>query len=158
MPTVCLQWNRSCAKCDHAMLRRQVAKCQKRDAELHAIQWLPEILDMIRYMVRMDILQSFGATIKASSWRAIHEELLALGQSVNNNEYGNGCREMFYDIDAGQVYTIQNNGIWAYRTAWHCRQRDHPDFEPKDITLEWFDDFRDGPIFSSKNLITVGGV
>lgn len=76
MPTVCLNWGRSCVKCEDAMVCIQLANSHRRDAELHAIQWPPELLDIIRHTVRMDVQRNFGPKMKAKHWRAVHEELL----------------------------------------------------------------------------------
>ena len=49
------------------------AEIHKQEEELHKMQWQPEILELIRYMVRMDIQNILGAKIKASAWRAVHK-------------------------------------------------------------------------------------
>jgi hypothetical protein len=74
---ICLAFERPCATCDNTIMHIGLAKIHKQEAELHKMQWQPEILELIRYMVRMDIQHILGAKIKASAWRAVHKQLLS---------------------------------------------------------------------------------
>ena len=124
----------------------KLATIQNQEADYHKMQWPPDILLLIRYMVREDIQRTLGARIKASAWRAVHKELLSKAPGL----YVHG-RAKFGPVE----FDYKKSSAWLYGLSpgLLSLQALTTDQRPEDICTGWFND-RDLklPIFSGKHV------
>ena len=71
---LCRLWKAKCARCDTLALHA-------REAEVHSMQWSPDILEDIWDKVRTGM---WRARMKAHLWTEVHKELMGLFDDCDN--------------------------------------------------------------------------